>query len=143
MQARRAVTLIELIVVLGIIIILMSLYLPVLANARRKAAKYYCESQIGQIAAAVGMYCRESERAMPRSWLPSVDRRSVFLPVILGPFLGGETKVFRCPADTAGFTDRPPPNGGRSFIETEQSSYSYMPANGVAEYEPFHRARPP
>lgn len=135
---RRGVTLLELIIVIGIMMILMSLFLPVLGNARRKAAKYYCESQIGQIGTAIFSYRNDFERGPPRSWLPSVDRNSVFLPVALERYVGGETKVFRCPADTDGFTDRPPPNEGRSFFDTERSSYSYMPSEGVAEYEDFH-----
>lgn len=138
MRRRAGVTLLELIIVLGIIMILMSMMLPVFGNVRRRAAKLYCESQIDQIAAAVSMYARDYERLPPRSWLPSVDPNSVYLPNVLERYLGGETRVFRCPGDTAGFTDRPPPNEGRSFIETERASYSFMPAAGVAEYARFH-----
>lgn len=143
MRSRRGVTLLEMVIVIGIIMILMSLFLPVLGNARRKAAKYYCESQMGQIATAIHSYWNDHERPPPRSWLPSVDRNSVFLPVVLERYVGGETKVFRCPADTDGFTDRPPPNEGRSFFETERSSYSFMPGTGVAQYEDFHATPPP
>lgn len=142
MRSRNAVSLLELIIVIMIMMILISMFLPVLGQARRRAARLYCQSQICQIASVVAAYGRDHERPLPRSWLPSVDRNSVFLPSALGRYLGGQEKVFSCPGDTSGFTDRPPPNGGRSFLDTEQSSYSYMPASGVAEYEPFHDTTP-
>ncbi len=138
MRDRRAVTLIELIIVILIISILVGMMLPVFSNVRRRAAKVYCDSQIGQIAAAVGMYARDYHRPPPRSWLPSVDRNSVFLPDVLSRYLGGQDKVFRCPGDSADFTDRPPPNEGKSFLETERASYAYRPESGVSEYEQFH-----
>jgi hypothetical protein len=93
---------------------------------------------MGQISSAVSMYAQSYERPPPRSWLPSVDRNSVFLPDVLNRYLGGQDKVFVCPGDTPGFSDRAPPNGGRNYIDSERSSYSYMPASGVAEYESFH-----
>ncbi|MBI5862966.1 MAG: type II secretion system protein [Planctomycetes bacterium] len=141
MGFRKAVTLLELIIVIAIMMILMSMFLPVLGNARRKAAKVYCDSQMSEVSRAVAAYAQEHGRPPPRSWLPSVDRNSIYLPVVLGRFVGNQEKLFRCPGDTAGFSDRPPPNSGRSFVDTEQSSYSYMPDIGVAEYEPFHETQ--
>lgn len=141
MRFRPGFSLLELIVVISIIAILTSMFLPVLGNARRRAARHFCQSQIQQIGTAAAMYAHDYERPTPRSWLPSVDRNSVFLPSILDRYLGQQLKVFACPADTRDFSDRPPPNAGLSFLETEQSSYSYMPGPGVAEYEDFHASR--
>ena len=142
MSPRKAATLLELIIVIMIIMILISMFLPVLGNARRRAARLYCENNVHSISSAVGMYVRDYERPPPRSWLPSVDRNSVNMPDALNRYLGGQEKIFICPGDSAGFSDRPPPNAGRSFIDSERSSYSYMPGGGVAEYERFHEPQP-
>ena len=145
MRPRRGVTLIELLVVISIIAILMSLFLPALSKARRQAAKLKCETQMNQLAAAVRAYERDFERLPPRSRLPSVDPQSLPLPFALMRYVGERPKMFACPDDVADFSERPPPNEGRSFVESEQASYSYTPTafglvtfDGVAEYESFH-----
>ena len=142
MPSRKAATLLELIIVILIIMILISMFLPVLGKARRRAARIYCENNFSRISGAVGMYARDYERPPPRSWLPSVDRNSVFLPDVLHRYVGGQDKIFICPGDSVGLSDRPPPNGGRSFIDSERSSYSFRLETGVAEYEKFHDSQP-
>jgi prepilin-type N-terminal cleavage/methylation domain-containing protein len=62
---RRAFTLVELLVVMGIIAVLIAILLPVLSSARRSAARTTCASQLRQIAVACQMYANEHKGYIP------------------------------------------------------------------------------
>jgi prepilin-type N-terminal cleavage/methylation domain-containing protein/prepilin-type processing-associated H-X9-DG protein len=63
-----AFTLVELLVVVGIISILVSILLPSLARAREQASRIKCQSNLRQIALAVIIYANENQGHFPRTY---------------------------------------------------------------------------
>lgn len=87
MKEARALTLVEILVVLTIIAILAALLFPVFTSARRKAMEGKCVTQLRQIGMAVQMYRAESDDLLP-------VRLSDLYPVYVT-----NAAIFRCPLD--------------------------------------------
>lgn len=62
---RRAFTLVELLISIGIIAVLIAILLPVLANARAEARVAQCAARMRQIEQAIQMYVNENKGYLP------------------------------------------------------------------------------
>src|SRR4051794_27219771 len=65
-RKNRAFTLVELLVVIGIIALLISVLLPTLGRARENARRVVCMSNLKQIATTFVMYANDN-----KGWLPA------------------------------------------------------------------------
>jgi prepilin-type N-terminal cleavage/methylation domain-containing protein/prepilin-type processing-associated H-X9-DG protein len=104
-------TLVELLVVIGIIAVLVSILLPTLSSARRAATEMQCASNIKQLCTAMIMYANEHKGKFSLNigagkdahWWYDADRIGRYLPRskqnTTTSIYGG---VFQCPADEFG-----------------------------------------
>src|SRR5688500_14768332 len=107
--SRRAFTLVELLAVLGIIALLISILVPVVASARSRAAATACKSNLRSVGQAIRMYLDEHKDRYPAAAaLPSVNPDK--LPTLMDCLRKYVTKspdadmeVFRCPSDEETF----------------------------------------
>ena len=68
MRRKKGFTLVELLVVIGIIALLVSILMPALGRARELAKRIQCASQLNGIGKAIALYQNEYRDANPRPW---------------------------------------------------------------------------
>jgi len=127
---NRAFTLVELLVVIGIIAIMISVLLPVLGRARQSAESVQCMSNLRQIGQAAVMYANENKGSFPQpcsggtitvgtppqtiSNSDSFYRFSMSQAAEMSRLLKGNTKVWYCPSNKFN-----PPPGQPEILETD------------------------
>jgi prepilin-type N-terminal cleavage/methylation domain-containing protein/prepilin-type processing-associated H-X9-DG protein len=118
-------TLVELLVVIGIIAVLIAVLLPVLGKARIAAQSVTCAAQMRQVGTAMLMYCNEHRGEFPETTHgTSADRSWIFT---MSKYLSNVDKIRVCPAD---------PRGDQLIAESG-TSYTLNEYIAVAKISPF------
>jgi prepilin-type processing-associated H-X9-DG protein len=113
-RQRRAITLVELLAVIGIIGLLMSILLPSLSRARIQAMTAVCMSNLRQIGFAVYLYANDYDGYLPPAyesatsthwWGRKLSDGIDYTKGFVWPYLQSELKkksVYECPAQKYG-----------------------------------------
>lgn len=135
-RIKRAFTLVELLVVVGIIAILVAILLPALSRARAQANTVYCASNLRQLYQAMQIYATTyNQYVMPAKNATGGDKETSWCgTALLGPLFGLKSgasaadqqaalnriaKMLDCPA-----VDRPKNIGGTSTVFTVDYCYN-------------------
>lgn len=139
-------TLVELLVVIGVVGVLVALLTPAVQRAREAAKRTQCQSQLRQVAIALDNYM--SGRG-PRGKYPNVDSLPVSQPTpeslggpygslvkVLGRYVEDNNAAFACPDDVGGypFVSGLPDSNAKPYYVAEGLSYEYNQWGLIGDY---------
>ena len=160
--SRRAFTLVELLVVIGIIAVLISILLPSLNRAREQANQVKCLNNMRQIGIAFQLYANENKLAFPAGaryptalvkvddWIwyqekpvgvrvtPDVYQSAIGKYLSSGPSKTWSVEVLRCPSDRVEEHVSTPDSG---IYKYSYSMNQWLEINATSPYGPPGRIR--
>jgi prepilin-type N-terminal cleavage/methylation domain-containing protein/prepilin-type processing-associated H-X9-DG protein len=131
-------TLVELLVVIGIIALLIGILMPALSKAREQANAVKCMSNERQLGQALVMFTNDHNGYLPKAWFNDGPfagkggwnyRDPMYgWTYLLMKYIGGNKEVFRCPSDDSGhvydtFNDTAPNLPDRGDADNIPGSY--------------------
>lgn len=112
MKPGHGFTLVEMLVVIGIIAVLAAILFPVYNSARAKARETSCLSNLKQIGTAVEAYAQDTGGFLPLANNRPGEQGGYGMATVLKSYTQS-TEIFRCPADAD------------NMWQTQGTSYDY------------------
>lgn len=110
---RAAFSMVELLVVVGIIVVLFGLLLPAVQKVRESVSRTRCAGNLQQIGLGFQMYRDNNDDRFPvAARVPSMVPGTPGIAEALSDYLENGTRVFQCPNDNY-------------YFQAEGSSYEY------------------
>jgi len=127
-SARRAFTLVELLVVIGIIALLISILLPALTKAKEQANRVACASNLKQMGSALAIYTGDT-RHYPGCQAIMNGKAFAIWPTRLRKSMRQKTSsgsnIFYCPSQPAGFIWQSRSGSGADYATAAQAGFGY------------------
>ena len=143
---RRGFTLLELLVVIAIIAILIAILLPGLTRVRQKSIDLQCQMNLKQLGLAMTMYTQQYGVFPIQEFgiNDTIGSWGAVWPTQLRKFLGGNQKVFYCPAQNPKCEWKSDAPGPVVYAEAIHTQFGYqigerLLLNGSPWYQPGTR----
>ncbi len=130
---KRGFTLVELLVVIGIIAVLIGILLPVLGRVRASAARTACAAQLHDIGSTFQMYLNDYKQRLP-AMNPFPKIADSVIPArpsfyeVFASYTKGQYKIWECPSDKLIEAENLPSTidpGADTYFEALGVSYEY------------------
>jgi prepilin-type N-terminal cleavage/methylation domain-containing protein/prepilin-type processing-associated H-X9-DG protein len=125
MRGRRGFTLVELLVVIGIIALLIGILMPALTRAREQANTTKCGANLHTLGIALTMYVNQYNAYPGHASLVAGTTAAIW-PTRLRVYTNNDHGVFHCPSQEQGFEwSKAPPTGSAAKATSADSKFGY------------------
>jgi prepilin-type processing-associated H-X9-DG protein/prepilin-type N-terminal cleavage/methylation domain-containing protein len=122
---RRGFTLVELLVVIGIIALLISILLPALNKAKQQALKVSCAANLRSMGQGMIIYINDTKHYPGHGMVRGGDPYAVWPTRIRASLRQGGRNTFNCPANPDGFKWQKVLGSGSDYADAIDAAFGY------------------